>query len=217
MSTLLYIIAHPLNENLSVSQKIGKEFLKSYKDISPDDDVIELNLFDEYVPDIDKDVLEGWEKLNAGVDFSVLSESQRSKIARINELTSQFIEADKYVFITPLWNLSIPAKLKAYIDTIVIAGKTFKYTENGPQGLLSGKKAIHIHARGGIFSEGPMKELEFGDRYLKSILGFIGMEVETIVAEGHAFVPEEAENIINDAINKAKSLAKSYSREKNIV
>lgn len=112
--------------------------------------------------------------------FDELSADEKTKVARINELTEQFVSADKYVFVTPLWNFSIPPQLKAYIDTICIAGKTFKYTANGAVGLLSDKKAVHIQARGGMYSEGPAKEMEFGDRYLRTISNSSGLQTSIL-------------------------------------
>jgi FMN-dependent NADH-azoreductase len=124
------------------------------------------------------------------------------------------VGADKYVFVSPMWNLSIPPRLKAFIDTIMIAGKTFKYTENGPVGLLTGRKAVHIQARGGIYSEGPGVDMEFGDRYLRAVLAFIGItDVETIAVEGMAFMPEKAQEIQEKAIVQAKEVAKRFAKD----
>ncbi|PNB70901.1 FMN-dependent NADH-azoreductase, partial [Pseudomonas sp. FW305-BF6] len=81
-------------------------------------------------------------------------------------IVTQFVEADKYVFVTPMWNFSFPPVMKSYIDAVCVAGKTFKYTENGPQGLLGGKKALHIQASGGVYSEGPAAGMEMGHRYI---------------------------------------------------
>lgn len=110
-----------------------------------------------------------------------------------------------------MWNFSFPPKLKAYIDTLCIAGKTFKYTEEGSVGLLKGKKALHIQARGGIYSEGPAKEMEFGDRYLRAVLAFVGItDVQTIAVEGMNAFPNEAESIKQQAIERAKEAAKQF-------
>lgn len=101
--------------------------------------------------------------------------------------------------------------MKAYIDNISIAGKTFKYTADGPVGLLTDKKAVHIQARGGIYSEGPAKELEFGDRYLRAVLTFLGVsDIETIAVEGMAAYPDKAEEIKSKAIEQAKDIAKQF-------
>ena len=72
--------------------------------------------------------------------FETLSENQQQKVARFNELTDQFLSADKVVIANPMWNLNVPTRLKAWVDTINVAGKTFQYTAEGPKPLTSGKK-----------------------------------------------------------------------------
>jgi len=213
LSKLLYVIAHPLNAEKSFSMAMGQAFINTYKEVSPEDEIIELNLYKEYIPEIDADILEGWEQLRAGVKFEELTDEQQRKIARFNELTDQFVEADKYVFVSPFWNHGLPPRFKAYIDTFVIARKTFKYTETGSVGLMTGKKAVHLQARGGIYSEGPMKETEHADSLLRNVLDLTGVELTTIFAEGHAYQPEKAEEIKNEAIDKAIRFAKEFAKE----
>jgi FMN-dependent NADH-azoreductase len=211
MAKLLYITANPKREEESYSLSVGRAFLNAYKQQNPQDEIVELDLYRTDIPFIDADVLNGWGKLQQGQTFEQLSAEEKQKISRINELTDQFINADKYVFVTPMWNFSFPPKMKAYIDTICIAGKTFRYTENGPVGLLTGRKAVHIQARGGIYSEEPMKEMEFGDRYLRAVLSFIGItDVQSIFVEGMAQFPNEAEAIKQNAIKKAEQAAKNF-------
>lgn len=210
MEKVLYITANPKEESKSFGLQVGREFINEYKISNKNIQVTEIDLYSDYIPLIDKDILNAWDKLGSGVEFNKLTETEKSKVARFNELTDQFVEADKYVFVTPMWNLAMPAMVKAYLDTATVAGKTFKYTENGPVGLLNGKKAMHIYATGGVYSEGPAKGFDFGNSYLKAILGFIGItDVETIFVEGTAADPANAENIKNEAIRKAKSFAKS--------
>lgn len=211
MAKVLYIAANPKQEQQSFSLSVGRAFLNAYKQHHPEDEIVELHIYDMDIPYIDADVFSGWSKLQQGQAFDQLSKNEQTKIARINELCEQFMEADKYIFVTPMWNFSFPPKLKAYIDTLCLAGKTFKYTEEGPVGLLQGKKVIHIQARGGIYSEGPAKELEFGDRYLRAVLSFIGItDVETIAVEGMNAFPNEAEAIKQQAIKHAKEVAKRF-------
>lgn len=97
--------------------------------------------------------------------------------------------------------------------SISVAGKTFKYTEQGPVGLLTDKKAVHIQARGGVYSEGPAQENEFGDRYLKAILAFLGVaSVESVIVEGMGQFPDKAEEIKQKAIKYAKDVAKRFAK-----
>lgn len=108
-----------------------------------------------------------------------------------------------------MWNLSIPAILKAYIDYISIIGITFKYTSNGSVGLLNDKKAVHIVSRGGEYENAPY---EMGDRYLRNILGFFGIsDISTIAIEnvdvaGWAYIQEKVE----EGIRKVSLLAKEF-------
>ena len=209
---LLLIIAHPLDENASNSQTVAKEFTKKYTEHNPQDKIITINLYNENIPLIDKDVLTAWGSLQKGTQFSDLSTSQQQKLGRMNEILEQFLAANKYVFVSPMWNFSIPPMLKAYIDNITIVGKTFKYTETGPIGLLGDKKVLHIEARGGSYTDNPMQEFEMSDRYLhKLFTGFLGVKTfEKIIIEGFAQYPEKATNIKALAINKAHELAKTF-------
>ncbi|PNZ24067.1 azoreductase [Staphylococcus petrasii] len=208
MTKLLYITAHPLDELASNSMAAGKTFVDSYKENHPSDEVKHIDLFKEDIPMIDKDVLTGWGKLRNGDE---LTSDEQQKVNRLSEILDEFLEADKYVFVSPMWNLSFPPVLKAYIDAISIAGKTFKYTAEGPQGLLTDKKALHIQSRGGYYTEGPAAEVESGDRYLRNIMTFLGVpSYETIIIEGHNAEPEKTEEIKAASIAEAKELAKTF-------
>jgi len=211
MEKVLYITANPKEESMSYGLSVGREFINAYKQNNPQDEVTEIDLYKTDLPFIDEDVFSGWGKLQKGNEFTNLSANEQQKVRRINELTDQFSSVDKYVIVTPLWNLTIPPKMKAYIDTICIAGKTFKYTESGPVGLLTDKKALHIQARGGIYSEGPAKELELGDRYIHTILAFLGVKnVKTLFIEGMDLFPDKAQEITSKALMEAKELASQF-------
>ncbi|WFD09668.1 FMN-dependent NADH-azoreductase [Tepidibacter hydrothermalis] len=211
MKKVLYITSNPKKEEKSFSLTAGREFINLYKQNNPDDEIIEINLYDIDIPYIDEDVFSRWEKLQSGKGFDELSDTEKEGVGKINMFTDQFIEADKYIFVNPMWNLSIPPKMKAYIDTVVIARKTFKYTENGPVGLLKDKKAVHIQASGGIYSEGPAKNLEFGNSYIKSVLGYIGIEsVESILIEGTSMQQIPSDEIKNKAVQKVREVVKNF-------
>jgi FMN-dependent NADH-azoreductase len=211
MSTVLYITANPKPVEESFSLTVGEEFIKAYRENNPNDEVVRLDLYKMDVPFIDTDVFSGWGKLQQGSAFDQLSEDEKQKVSAINKLTDQFVAGDKYIFVTPFWNFSFPPKMKAYIDNIAIAGKTFKYTAEGPVGLLGGKKALHIQARGGIYSEGPAMDLEFGDRYLRAVLAFMGItDAESLAIEGMAAMPDKAQEIKQQAIQRAIELAKQF-------
>jgi FMN-dependent NADH-azoreductase len=211
MAKVLYITSHPHDETQSYSMATGKAFIDTYKEVNPDDEVIHLDLYKENIPEIDADVFSGWGKLRSGSGFEDLSEQEKMKVARLGELSDQFVSADKYVFVTPLWNFSFPPVMKAYLDSVSVAGKTFKYTEQGAVGLLTDKKALHIQARGGVYSEGPAADMEMGHRYLNTMMQFYGVpSFEGLFVEGHNAMPEKAQEIKESAIARAKDVAHTF-------
>ncbi|WP_300349154.1 FMN-dependent NADH-azoreductase [Clostridium sp.] len=211
MKKVLYITSNPKEESKSFSLQVGRNFLNEYKRLNPNDQIKEIEVYDENIPLIDREMLKIWDKIANGVDFNNLSKEEQEKLNKFSEFTQQFIEADKYIFVTPMWNLGLPAMLKAYLDTIVVAGKTFKYTPEGPVGLLENKKAIHIHASGGVYTVRPASNFAHADSYLKSILSFIGVkDFESIIIEGLAATPDKADEIKENANKKALELAKKF-------
>jgi FMN-dependent NADH-azoreductase len=211
MTQVLYITAHPHDDTQSFSMAAGKAFIDTYKKVNPSHEVVAVDLYKEDIPQIDADVFSGWGKLQTGKGFDELSDSEKAKVGRLTELVDQFVEADKYIFVTPFWNFSFPPVMKAYIDSVSVAGKTFKYTEHGPIGLLTDKKALHIQARGGIYSEGPAAQMEMGHRYLDIMMQFYGVpSFEGLFIEGHAAMPDKAQEIKEDGIARAKDLAHTF-------
>jgi FMN-dependent NADH-azoreductase len=211
MAKLLYITAHPNDETQSFSMAAGKAFIETYKEVNPNDEIVHIDLYKESIPHLDTDVFSGWGKLQSGKGFEELSAEEKAKVGRLNELSEQFISGDKYVFVTPLWNFSFPPVMKAYIDSIAVAGKTFKYTEQGPVGLLTDKKALHIQARGGVYSEGPAADVEMGHRFLNVIMNFFGVpSFEGLFIEGHGAMPDKAQEIKENGIARAKDLAHTF-------
>jgi FMN-dependent NADH-azoreductase len=101
-----------------------------------------------------------------------------------------------------------PSQLKAWIDRVVIAGRTFAYGENGPEGLAKGKRVIIALARGGFYSEGsPAAAFEYLQSYLRSVFNFIGVEPEFVAADGLAISPEQREESIKQALGETVRLA----------
>lgn len=211
MATVLYVTAHPFDHNASFSMAVGKEFIDAYKEAHPQDEVVHLDLYQLVIPQIDAEVFSGWGQLRSGSSFDKLTAAEQAKVSRLNEIVDQYVAADKYVFVTPMWNFSFPPVMKAYIDAVCIAGKTFKYTETGPVGLLKDKKAIHIQASGGVYSHGPAAAIESGHSYLGKIMQFHGVpSFEGIFVEGMGAAPDQAQAIKEKAIAQAKEIAKSF-------
>jgi FMN-dependent NADH-azoreductase len=211
MATVLYITAHPHDHQTSFSLAVGKEFIEAYREANPNDEVIHLDLYKMDIPQIDADIFSGWGKLRTGSSFEQLTDVEKSKVSRLNELVDQFVAADKYVFVSPVWNFSYPPVLKAYIDSFCIVGKTFRYTENGPVGLLVDKKALHIQASGSVMSEGPAAEFESGHSHLSKIMKFTGVpSFEGIFVEGMGAAPDQAQAIKEKAIEQALEVANRF-------
>lgn len=123
----------------------------------------------------------------------VLAESHPC-VVRNAEILDEFLGADVVVIGAPMYNFTIPTQLKAWFDRILTAGKTFRYTENGPQGLVGGKRVIVASSRGGIYSEGRGKAIDFQEPYLRHVLGFIGIDnPEFVRAEGLNLGPAQRE------------------------
>jgi len=116
----------------------------------------------------------------AGADPAAAAESER--------VLQQFLDADIVVLGAPMYNFSIPSTLKAWIDRVAVAGKTFRYTAEGPEGLAKGKRMIVASARGGLHSGAPS---DFQEPYLRFLFGFLGItDIEFIRAEGIAMSPQ---------------------------
>jgi FMN-dependent NADH-azoreductase len=114
-----------------------------------------------------------------------------------SSVLDEFLAADTVVIGAPMYNFTLPTQLKAWIDRIVIAGRTFRYTENGPVGLTGGKRVIVALARGGFYDEGsPASALEHLETYLRGIFNFIGIEPEFVAADGLAVSPEQRQESI---------------------
>jgi len=212
MAKVLYVVGNPMPEEHSVSKQVGNAFIDAYRAAAPADEITIYDVYSEDVPFIDGDVLGAWGALRNGATFDSLTAEQQAKLGRLNQIVDEFVTYDKFVFVTPLWNFSVPAKMKAFIDAVSVAGKTFKYSEQGPIGLLKGKQAIHIQARGGVYTNTPFAPFEHGDALVSNIFTFFGMTAhDSIITEGHAYAPQEAEAIKGASIENARAAAKKFA------
>jgi FMN-dependent NADH-azoreductase len=207
MNKTLIINAHPkIDDTSSVSLQVFNHFLKAYKGLIHDSEVIEqINLYSEVVPMIDKTVLSAWEKQRKEQELT----SQEQKVTeRMSEILQQFKSANTYVIVLPLHNFNIPSKLKDYMDNIMIARETFKYTENGSVGLLKdGRRLLVIQASGGIYTNNDWyTEVEYSHKYLKSMFNFLGIEdYQIILAQGTNLL--EPNEVLQKAYKEAEEAA----------
>lgn len=126
------------------------------------------------------------------------------------EDVQQFLDADIVVIGAGFYNFSIPSQLKAWVDRIAVRGKTFAYGENGPVGLVTGKRVIVALARGNVYGEGsPYSAYEHAETLLRSIFSFVGVDVEVIVAEGLGRGEEARRSAIESALVQARQMSLS--------
>ncbi|MDH4556889.1 FMN-dependent NADH-azoreductase [Pseudomonas sp. BN417] len=176
MSRVL-VIESSARQQGSVSRQLTQDFIVQWQSAHPADEIQVRDLAVDQVPHLDADLLGGWMK-----PADQQSASEKGALQRSNLLTEELLAADVLVLAAPMYNFAIPSTLKSWLDHVLRAGVTFKYTETGPKGLLTGKRAFILTARGGIYSGGP---LDHQEPYLRQAMGFIGIhDVTFIHAEG---------------------------------
>lgn len=179
---LLHIDASALGDN-SVSRQLSAAVVARFRDQLDDLQVCYRDLDAQPIPH-----LRG----------SSLAQADAAEVADAAQVMQQFLEADVVVIGAPMYNFSIPSTLKAWIDRVAVAGKTFKYTESGAVGLAGGKRVIIASSRGGIYSDSPA---DFQEPFLRQIFAFMGIDdVEFVRAEGIAYSPKHREEAIAAAL-----------------
>jgi FMN-dependent NADH-azoreductase len=183
MKKILHIISSPRGE-ASLSIKLGNAIIEKIRAAYPDSTVKERNLVEQHFPHLEEAHLTSF--------FTPVENRSAANIAAVKhseDAIEEILHADIIIIGAPLYNFSIHSSLKAWIDHIVRAGVTFKYDENGAEGLIKGKKVYIALSSGGIYSEGPMKPLDFSEPYLKTILSFIGLADITIFRVEGSSIP----------------------------
>jgi len=176
MSRIL-VIESSARQQGSVSRELTQQFIANWQAAHPADQVQVRDLAAEPVPHLDATLLGGWM-----TPSEQQNDAEKAALARSNQLTDELLAADVLVLAAPMYNFAIPSTLKAWLDHVLRAGVTFKYTETGPQGLLTGKRAFVLTARGGIYAG---SALDHQEPYLRQALAFIGIhDVQFIHAEG---------------------------------
>ncbi len=194
------IIESSARQQDSFSRQLTQQFIKQWHDAHPADTITVRDLALNPVPHLDANLLGGWMKPEAQRSID-----EQASLRRSNELTDELLAADVLVMAAPMYNFAIPSTLKAWLDHVLRAGVTFKYTENGPQGLLVGKKAYVLTARGGIYAGSAADHQE---PYLRQVMAFIGIhEVTFIHAEGMNLGGDFQEKGLNQAKAQLSELA----------
>ena len=191
MSNVL-IIESSARQQDSFSRQLTRQFISQWQAAHPADQVTVRDLALAPVPHLDASLLGGWMKPEGQRNADEQISLQRS-----NELTDELLAADVLVLAAPMYNFAIPSTLKAWLDHVLRAGVTFKYTETGPQGLLVGKKAYVLTARGGLYAGSTSDHQE---PYLRQVMAFIGIhDVTFIHAEGMNLGGDFQEKGLNQA------------------
>jgi FMN-dependent NADH-azoreductase len=188
MATLLYITISPRGD-YSISRQLGHAAVQAWKARNPEGRVIERDLAKTPLTFVDLDWIAG-----AYSPPEHHNENHKRAIALSDELVAEVVAADEIIIATPMYNFAVPAALKAWIDHVVRAGKTFRYTAGGrPEGLLAGKnkKVVAIIASGGSYKEAGLNALDHEIPYLRFIFGFMGItDIQFIQAGGTGAVAQ---------------------------
>jgi FMN-dependent NADH-azoreductase len=185
MSSLLFVSSSLFGQG-SKSRQVALELIDSLRRANPAVAVAERVLDVRTMPHLNPETVAAWQAPG--------TEATRASAALSDELTAEIERAETVVIAAPMYNFTIPSTLKAWIDHIARAGRTFRYTASGPEGLLKGKKVYVVTGRGGVYSgASPSKALDFQEPYLRAMLGFLGLtDVTFIHVEGIAMGEQAA-------------------------
>jgi FMN-dependent NADH-azoreductase len=206
MKNILVVLSSPRGLK-SYSHQFASHIVDDLKARHPGAKVVVRDVAKEPLPHVD----------GAFATGRVLPPEKRSAaearaLALSDALVAELGAADVVVLAVPMHNFGLPSSLKAWIDHVVRPGRTFSYSETGPEGLLKGKKAIVVVARGGVYSEGPAKQLDFQEPYLRAVLGFIGItNVHVVRVEGVAMGEEALENAMASARAQSEEIVREFA------
>ena len=202
MKKILHIIATPRAEQSS-TLKVAEKFMQTFKDKYPSYDVDELDLYKEELPKLTVKRIDGKYDLQGD-----LQDAWKEIIDHIE----RFLSADIYLLSVPMWNFNIPYALKHYIDIIVQPKYLFRYTQEGPEGLVKGRKMVVVTSRGGDYSsESPFRPFDFQEPYLRTVFGFVGIsDICFINAQPMNALGEE---IQREKISQAQDIAVKVATE----
>lgn len=206
MKTLLFLTSSLFGEK-SRSAQVATDFVSAWKAGNPQTRIIYRDLANS-VPHLTGEHLAAWTTAPAE-----RSERQRAVASESDPLIEEVEAADVIVIAAPMYNFSISSTLKAWLDHITRAGRTFRYTEKGPEGLLKNKKVLVVTARGGVYTgDSPAKSYDFQEPYLRTILGLSGLtDVTFIHVEAQKLSPEAADAALAKARTTARELAEPIS------
>jgi len=201
---LLHIDSGILGEN-SVTRRLTSTIVDKWRADVPGLEVVYRDLATAPISPLSGSYL-----MAQGADPSTHSDEVKADLALGTSVLDEFLDADVVVIGAPMYNFSIPSQLKAWIDRIAVRGKTFRYTEAGPEGLAGGKKVIIASSRGGFYGPGtPAAAIDHQEPYLRSVFGFLGVtDIDYVRAEGVNISPDHKQAAI-EAAEQSISVAKA--------
>ena len=199
---LLHIDSSILGDH-SVSRQISAAAVAALTATNPGLTVTYRDLAATPAPHLSGDILAG-----RSADPATRTPDQARDVAHADAILDEFLAADIVVIGVPMYNFGIPSQLKSWIDHIAVAGKTFRYSETGVEGLAGGKRVILASARGGFYgADSPAAFLQHQESYLKGFFGFIGVhDVEVVGAEGVNISPDQKQASLTAAVAEASGL-----------
>jgi FMN-dependent NADH-azoreductase len=207
MSKVLFVKANNRPSNQSISVQMYEAFLKSYQETHPEDEITELDLFQEHLPYFDHVMLTGIFKSSQGQD---LTPEENTAVEIANKYLNQYLAAEKIVFAFPLWNQTVPGVLHTYLDYLNRAGSTFRFTAEGAIGLTPDKKVAILNARGGDYS-GERNTGEMAVNLVLSNLQLFGVtDITSVIIEGHNQYPDRKNEIIDQGIEQSIKAAQLF-------
>ena len=163
----------------SASRELGKAWVDNWLDANPTGQISYRDLAADPLPHLSSEVVA------TRFGATPATTELRQLVADDDAVLAEFQAADTVVIGAPMYNFSVPSQLKAWIDRIAVRGKTFRYTENGPEGLAKGKKVVIISSRGGVYSAGAAMAFDHQESYLRVVFTFLGVtDIEFVRAEG---------------------------------
>lgn len=196
----------------SRTRQVSDRVVQALVDREPGSRVVVRDVVRDALPHLDDTFLAGM-----GRAAHERNAAQAEALSRSDAMIDELVAADVVVIAAPMYNFGIPSALKAWIDHVARAGRTFRYTANGPEGLLKGKRAILVLSRGGVYTKGPMLRLEFQESYLRGVLGFLGIDdVRSIHIEGVAFGADVAEAAVNRALVQAEAIVDEIAEHEKL-
>ena len=212
MKKLLYISVNSKPEHLSASKTVARKFINKFLEKNKDFIVEEVDLYKEHIPRLEYQYFEKRNALIKEEDAKQLDDKERKEIDKIRKLCDQFVDANVYVISAPMWSLSFPSPLKEYIDCIVQDGKTIKFVENKPQGMLNDidRSMVYIQSSGGHIPWMLKPIMNKGLNYVESIMKFIGIKkFDELLVDGTGTTEEEKQSAIETADREIEDIINS--------